>query len=707
MADSDLGGAAMAYAAKGVPIFPCDPATKRPLIAHGFKDASTDPATVENWWKLWPDASIGMPTGKPSGVWVLDVDDPEAFEANAPRLPRTRRVKTGKGFHLYWRQDEATQVRNAQRHAKTGWPFPAMPGAEVRGDGGYVIVPPSRHPLGRQYTWEDECEPAGPPVELIRIVSGGREKPIPGRSEAHTGTKRHEGGIDTSNGLRALEGECGAIRKACNGEQECTLNTAGLKMGSLVASGGLTHATARAQLLAAGLMMPSFNLHDPWKTKEIAAKIDRALVDGIAGQRSPSGRSGKGSARAGEIGFSPTIHATPYRWPDPRSLPPRQWLLGHWLLRGEVTVIIAPGGTGKSTIGNTIALCLASGRPLLGKPLHRGPQAVWIFNLEDGLDELERQLAAACVFHDIGPEDCGDRLHLDSGLVQPLCTATEDREGFALAEGVFMQLETTIRERQIATVIVDPFVSSHAVQENSNGAIDAIAKRWKRLAQETGCAVALVHHTKKLGGREVTAEDGRGAVALRDAARVVLPLNSMSEKEAEELGIADPQLRRSLVRIDTGKANRAPPDAATWIKLESQSLDNGDDSSPADFVGVASLWERPDVFHGLTTWHLYLVQQGLAAGDWRDNVQAKEKWVGHLIAKVAGLSAEADKGRINAILRTWRKNGALAVEHRIVNGRKVPFAIIGNPIDPSEIGSRPHLKTCGAESAESAGDDPC
>ena len=399
------------------------------------------------------------------------------------------------------------------------------------------------------------------------------------------------------------------------------------------------------------------------------------------------------------------LRATPYRWPDPASLPRRQWLMGHWLLRGEVTAIIAPGGTGKSTIGNTIALCLASGQPLLGKPLHRGPQAVWIFNLEDGTDELERQLSAACAYHGVGPDDCGDRLHLDSGLVQPLCTASEDRDGFTLAEDVFAQLAATISERRIGAVIVDPFVSSHAVQENSNGAIDAIAKRWKRLAQDTGCAVVLVHHTKKMGGREVTAEDGRGAVALRDAARVVLPLNPMGDKDAEELGIADPALRRSLVRIDTGKANRAPPDAATWIKLESQSLDNGDGLEPSDFVGVATLWEKPDVFHGLTTWHLYTVQQRLAGGDWRESVQAKD-WVGHLVANVAGLSAEDDKGRIKAILRTWKRNGALAVEHRTVNGRDVPFMIVGKPVDPSEIGSRPHLATCGAESAEGAGADP-
>jgi AAA domain len=409
---------------------------------------------------------------------------------------------------------------------------------------------------------------------------------------------------------------------------------------------------------------------------------------------------------AGAMPTGTAIRATPYRWPDPRSLPTRQWLLGHWLLRGEVTAIIAPGGTGKSTIGTALALSLASGQPLLGKPLPRGPQSAWIYNLEDSQDELDRQVSAACLFHGIVQDDCRNRLCVDSGLVQPLCTATEDRDGFVIAEGVFAQVAATVRERRISVVIVDPFVSSHTVRESSNEAIDAIAKRWKRLAQETGCAVVLVHHTKKLGGREVTAEDGRGAVALRDAARVVLPLNAMSQAEAEELGITDPQLRRSLVRVDIGKANRAPPDVATWIKLESQSLENGDDIVPADYVGVASLWEKPDVFHGLSAVHLYMVQQGLATDDWRENVQAKQ-WVGHLVAKVTGLSEEADKGRIKVILRTWRKNGALEVEHRDVNGRAVPFVVVGKPVDPNEINNRPHLQTCGVESAERAGADPC
>jgi len=384
------------------------------------------------------------------------------------------------------------------------------------------------------------------------------------------------------------------------------------------------------------------------------------------------------------------IKATPYLFPDPQSLQPREWLFGHWLLRGEVTAIFAPGGTGKSTICTALALSLASGRPLLDKTLHRGAQAVWIFNLEDGPEELERQLAASCAFHRIGRDDCGDRLFVDSGLVQPLCTASEDHNGLEIDEDVFSQLAGTIRDRGIGLVVVDPFVSSHAVNESSNEAINALSKRWKRLTHETGCSVILVHHTRKLGGREVTAEDGRGAVALRDAARIVLTLNSMTQTEAEDLGITDPQLRRSLVRIDIGKANRAPADAATWIKLESQSLENGNASEPPDLVGVAALWEKPDAFDGLSTWHLYQVQQALSDGNWRESVQARD-WVGHLVAEVTGLDANKDKGRLKSIIRAWLHSGALEVERRAdAKGNERPFIVVGNPVDPSEMGNPPH-----------------
>lgn len=386
---------------------------------------------------------------------------------------------------------------------------------------------------------------------------------------------------------------------------------------------------------------------------------------------------------ANDTGSARAISATPYSWRDPRTLPPRPWMLGHWVLKGEVTAIVAPGGTGKSTIGAGIGLSLATARPLLGKRVHDGPHAAWLFNLEDGIDELERQVGAATIHHGIEEADCGDRLFLDSGITQPLKTATETRDGFTIDESTFDQLAATIRSRGIGAVIVDPFISSHTVSEASNEAIDAIVKRWKRLAQETGCAVVLVHHTKKLGGREATAEDGRGAVALRDAARVVLALNPMGESEGKKLGVSDPFVRRSIVRVDMGKANRAPAENAAWIKLEGQDLGNGTTSRPADDVAVATAWERPDLLHGFTSEHLRELQAQLEAQPMRKDVQATE-WVGNAVAKIAGLETNNEEhvARIKAVLAEWITAGSLATEHRD-NGKggKSPFVICGRPVD--------------------------
>lgn len=284
----DLSAAALAYAANGLPVFPCDAGSKRPLTKHGFTDASIDPATIADWWKRWPVAMIGMPTGQPSGVWVLDVDAPELFAKSGPNLPRTREVTTGKGFHLHWRYDPANTVRNAQRHPRTGWPFPDLPGAEVRGDGGYVILPPSRHPSGRFYAWADEGESVPAPADLLAIVTQNRGRASEkGRRESQT--RDDKAGRGTAYGLKALAAECATIRAACDGEQEHALNSGALKIGALVAGGELDRATARRDLLAAGLAMPSFDPDHEWKPDAVASKVDRALSHGASRPRAAQG----------------------------------------------------------------------------------------------------------------------------------------------------------------------------------------------------------------------------------------------------------------------------------------------------------------------------------------------------------------------------------------------------------------------------------
>lgn len=119
VAEPDMLEAALKYARNGLPVFPCHPSTKAPLTGGGFKDASADEATVRAWWSRWPGGMIGVPTGQSSRAWVLDVDDPAAFEAACPfEMPSTRRCETGKGYHLYFEHDPDSPVRNAQRDRK-------------------------------------------------------------------------------------------------------------------------------------------------------------------------------------------------------------------------------------------------------------------------------------------------------------------------------------------------------------------------------------------------------------------------------------------------------------------------------------------------------------------------------------------------------------------------------------------------------------
>lgn len=150
--DSPLELAAIGYADRGMPVFPCEPRGKRPLTTHGFHDSTTDIATVWSWWSRWPDANIGMPTGHRFDVF--DIDGPNGVNmmwgyypvhgCRANLLDVLAHVSTPSdgGHHLYV---------PAVAGKKNGIKF--WDGLDYRGLGGYVIVPPSIGANGRRYVW--------------------------------------------------------------------------------------------------------------------------------------------------------------------------------------------------------------------------------------------------------------------------------------------------------------------------------------------------------------------------------------------------------------------------------------------------------------------------------------------------------------------------------------------------------------------------
>lgn len=142
------------FAEAGVPVFPCVPGGKRPLIERGFHAATTDIGQVASWWRRWPAANIGVPTGAPSGLVVVDVDvhGPADGRASFDRAAAAGlvggwevlvRTPTG-GKHAYYPATPGVEQRSWQA---------GRAGVDFRGDGGYIIVPPSSRTIDGTTAW--------------------------------------------------------------------------------------------------------------------------------------------------------------------------------------------------------------------------------------------------------------------------------------------------------------------------------------------------------------------------------------------------------------------------------------------------------------------------------------------------------------------------------------------------------------------------
>ena len=373
------------------------------------------------------------------------------------------------------------------------------------------------------------------------------------------------------------------------------------------------------------------------------------------------------------------ISPTPWRWREPRSIPPRQWLYGRHYHKKFVSVTVAPGGVGKSSLTLVEAISICIGRDLLdgGKPTKRGK--VWFYNGEDPREELDRRIAAICKHFGIKQDELDGRLFVATGRETAIELAKNIKGETIIAQSLVERLTDCIVANEIDLLIVDPFISSHTVNENDNSAIDVVARTLARIADEANVAVELVHHSRKQppgASGPISADDGRGAGALVCRARSTRVLQRMTKDEAAKAGVEN---HRLFFAVELAKANlTAPSDKKAWRQLVSVGLGNGDNERPEDEVGVVTEWEWPDAFDGVTSQHLYEVQKAISKGDWRKDVRAKG-WVGKAVAEVLQLDVEdaANKAKIKKVINTWIENDALKVVKKRENGRDVDFIKVG------------------------------
>lgn len=340
------------------------------------------------------------------------------------------------------------------------------------------------------------------------------------------------------------------------------------------------------------------------------------------------------------------IQATPLGRLDLTLMPKREFLYGSHLIRKYCAATLSPGGIGKTQLVMTDAIAIAAGRTLLHDEVYEQART-WHYNLEDPMDELMRRAAAICQHHGIHPDEIADDFFLNSGRDQKLIVLEKNKNG-EYARPHADELYKAIKENNISVLSIDPFVKVHYSDENSNKDIDEVTSIFAQIANDTGCAIDLVHHTKKPppgGNHAGNMDSARGASALAGAVRSARTLSGMTEDEAEGFGVAE---RRSwYLRIDNAKANMtAPADQTNWLERHSIELPNG------DHVGVIGIWVPPRLFNQLTVSQIETIMAEL-----KINFYSPDSRGGNSGADLIVKTTNLNPTQAANVIKVWLKSG--------------------------------------------------
>ncbi|MHC2318381.1 hypothetical protein ACVIHC_005427 [Bradyrhizobium diazoefficiens] len=360
-----------------------------------------------------------------------------------------------------------------------------------------------------------------------------------------------------------------------------------------------------------------------------------------------------------ELPADGAIVAVPHDFPSEATLPLWKFLYGSHLLRKTVSGTAAMGATGKSSLSIVEALAMTTGRPLLKFTVPAEPLRVLLINLEDNREAVDKRIAAAMKHHKLTKEDVGGRLFTIAKGELKFKLATQSRSGSVLRnEPSIKAMIGFLIENKIDVFSIDPFISTHAVNENDNSAIRSVIEIYDEIAEAANCAVSIWHHTRKANGQEASIDSARGAGSFADACRSIRILETMTATEAKKNELPK---HSQYFRSFSGKLNFAPPtDESDWFQIVSVSLDNGSDADLfGDDIGVVETWTPPaNEKQDLAINEMSDICSEVAKAEWREDVRSS-MWVGKAVANALNLSAEDNKEKIKGILKTMLKTGML------------------------------------------------
>lgn len=465
---------ALRYLEEGWNVIPVDQ-NKRPKISwKEYQQRKVTKADIEDWWSRWPGAGIAVLTGEISGLVVIDVDEKQGLEQLESFLQGRKTLTCltgGGGKHFYFKHPGITQVPNAVRF---------LSGVDCRGDGGYVVVPPSVHHSGRRYRWEDPtAKPIDLPLELLSaIVRKAKKQKLPEdiwEMEIPKGTRDHE-----------------LTRRA----------------GKLLQI-GMSPAEVLAMLQTINERHCKPPLPD-WQVHKIVNSIAaRESAKQASQQSAPTSRQNNTTTQP----FKLTRY---WEFMAANANSETRWLVDGWLSIGSIGKIVGPPESYKTWILLDLAVSVASGRPFLGKyeVKKRGP--VILFQQEDGAQILGKRLNLVAGNKVPVPEpsygvDDKNNEWLQMPQDLPIYVRTEGVLAFDMPESVDL-LQQILEEVRPVLVILDPLYSAASTKDYMMDVARTMLV-IKDFREQYKTSFVLGHHSRK-GGKEGDREEGWGSQFL-------------------------------------------------------------------------------------------------------------------------------------------------------------------------------------------------
>lgn len=550
--------AALAWAKRGFSVFPLAENSKEPIQDEWPDTATNDLETIK---RLWTDPVLRIEQNFNIGVRcnelvVVDVDVKKGKDGYNEYLQMggtfdtlVTRTPSG-GFHCYFLGPDSSNA-------------PLSGGVDIRSHNGYVVAPGSVID-GILYELINDKEMSWVPPLIERVLRPPYVRADPSASTV----------VDDPAAIQAAINFLKTCPVAVEGQRgdETTFTTAARLVREMALS------VASAFYLMRDYWNP--RCRPPWELPDLLTKVENAAAYGSAehGRLAPAELF-----RDLNIPDAPDFFAV--AGSDfgngvlPSWIAPRPWLMDKALMHGAVTLLLAAGSAGKSSISLAIAAHLALGLPFGPYPARKACKTI-IYNGEDDVIEQSRRLLAMCMAYGFDYNVVKKEVMLISSREIKLDLVSKEYHKPIRNDALVNHIIKVASREDVGLLILDPLVNVHKCDESDNVQMNFVMDVLTDIARYANVSVLALHHTSKTNSRQEdrigNMDIARGASAVVNAARIAFTLLNASNQDCEDYGFGSDE-RHMWVRMDDAKMNMSLADGnATWFRKDGIRIPSND-----------------------------------------------------------------------------------------------------------------------------------